>query len=256
MNNLYIHSSPKPITPFSLYTTEKPEVEDYQHIDNQGVKALNLKQWTMAEEWRKHSHLTYLQEPEWKTRQQVYDKNGRKVRITSINNENIVHYHYIDDPQRYSISLDIFKQFNSHYYPGQEIDPSKVSYVREVVREGDIFIINEHDDEWEAKVVHSNQWNRLEFNSFKNPVTDVSLQDALGKFNDRCRVINRNPTWQPAPEPEKPEQDAMLSVHDSVDTAFYELEYSRILNQWEKAHAQWLTDRSEGKVQATVKLNI
>ena len=79
-------------------------------------------------DWTK-SRIAYIKEPEFKARELVYDKDGRKVRITNIN-KGIVHYHYTDNPQRYSIPLDIFKQFNSHYYPGQEVESFK--YVREM----------------------------------------------------------------------------------------------------------------------------
>ena len=67
---------------------------------------------------------------------------------------------------------------------------------RKEVYDGDIFIINENDDEWYAEVGWDSKRARFEFKSFHSPVTDVSLLDAIKA--DNCRLvgnIHQNKDW-------------------------------------------------------------
>ena len=189
MNNLYIHPSP---TQFSLYTTEKPE---RFKTAAEGVKVNDEFMEKVIKEWRKDSHLAYLQEPEWKVGDKIYDKRGYCVG------------HFIGfgksgrlKTKGYGIATTISHNPNthSHYCPGQKAKASQVSYVREVFK-------------FKSKPPH--------------------YGDLIGE-------------WQPAPEPEKPTEDKKCYETSGIMKAVFE--------SWQSRHAQWLTDLSEGKVQAVV----
>ena len=118
----HIHHSPKPITPFSLYTTEKPE---RFKTAAEGVKVNDEFMEKVIKEWRKHSHLAYLQEPKFKVGENIW-YYGKQYEILENQDNTLLLLQFEGYTKLVAISGC------SHFYPGQKIDPSKVSYVREV----------------------------------------------------------------------------------------------------------------------------
>ncbi len=213
-----IHPSPKPITPFSLYTTEKP---DEEHND-----------WYIAMWWH-DSHLAYLQEPEWK----VFDK---PYRISD--GEDTGHINTEE-------SLQAVKDSNefSHHYPGQKIDPSKVSYVR---RSG----LNEDEENERQHLTDLQKRNDYPFAEIVKP---IKLLLGLIEGQDPHKPQTK---WQPSPEPAKyivtKENKISQKTAEEMGDPFMEGKEDEPDYEHNPLHAQWTTDRSLGKVQATVKLNI
>jgi len=110
-------------TQFSLYTTEKPKC-DISYIEC-------LKD---VYKWSEQSHFAYLQEPEfteinyWKVKELYVAKQFDLRGHTFIIGDTLKTGSYF-----FQTLSKLLKEGNlSHFYPGQKIDPSKVSYVREV----------------------------------------------------------------------------------------------------------------------------
>ena len=57
------------------------------------------------------------------------------------------------------------------------------------VWEGDRFIGNKNDDEWYDYVEWREREAKFELHKYHNPVTDISLLDAIYEFGDSCEVI-------------------------------------------------------------------
>ena len=212
--NYHVHPSPKPITPYSLYTTEKlKKLSLIKHGVAIREKAIESEskyfEAVNKENLKKHlaSHHAYLQEPEFKVKQKVY-YNSKLVTITWKYKNGTWLVCDKSNPTRHE-SIIVLTSELTHYQPGQKVDPSKVSYVREV--------------KW------CNQY-RCNFGSL---ISD--------KYCPTCgRTAPRIEQWQPAPEPEEQIPDG--TEHPVTHEPLY----------WMRnpLHAQWLTDRSEGKVQA------
>ena len=147
----------------------------------------------VIKEWRKHSHLAYLQETEFKEGEFVYwDGGNRRHRIEEV----------LTDSEQIILDDVIGRlPFNviSHFYPHQKIDPSEVSYVREV----------------------------------RGKQTGTASATGMGY------EMTSKTEWQPAPEPSEDDYQSAVGVK-------FEVSYEQL----KKDRDKWLTDLSEGKVQA------
>lgn len=194
MNPFHAHPSPKPITQFSLYTTEKPDKESVNGYDS------FIASW-----------LAYLQEPEWKVDQEVYiiGFNIPHIIRVIVNSKTVL----LENGDRHDIKA------LSHFYPGQKIDPFKVSYVREVK-------IDERKEPHDMKTKYGVRKSSITVETFE---------------------------WQPAPEPEKPTPGMSQMGGQDNDIEYEpEDEFAQRFKEWENDHDKWVTDLSEGTVQATI----
>ena len=57
------------------------------------------------------------------------------------------------------------------------------------VYEGDIFIINKHDDEWHDDVIYDKSNARFQLRTFRRNATDISLKDVIKDENESCEVV-------------------------------------------------------------------
>jgi len=194
------HTHPSPEnspTFFSLYTTGKPEKKHYIQTDTESLYPIIYKKW-LNEYW-----YAYLQEPEFRAKQKVYEiQTSKKWYIIQIDFEEGNYHIYCHDNIKYpgKRKYKTFKESEiTHFYPGQKIDPSKVSYVR-----------------------------KIEFEEDEGAVMANIL-----------KLVE----WQPAPEPEK-----------EIKKVKYKKDWPKI--QPNPKHAQWLTDKSSGKVRAVINQEI
>jgi len=175
----HAHPSPNSITPFSLYTTEKPEWKP----EVQGVVQHDIVTPYSHElnEWQTESHLAYLQEPEWKVGDIGYKiKTGQSFIVVGIQNS-LLHYSY-------NLINSILPNFNthsfpailmenaSHFHPGQKIDPKKVSYVRKVGYYNDEIIMGKTNSVWRYKwqpALEPEKRKQIPL-PYKNPQTPLS----------------------------------------------------------------------------------
>ena len=208
MKPYHIHPSPKPITQFSLYTTEKPLQDAMLSIhDSVDTAFYELEYSRILTEWQT-SDFAYLRETEFKVGDTAYLENHHWPRRDYAMKVKIIEY--VDDI--YTLEDSTGELYFStedeitHYCPGQKVKASEVSYVREVA---------------------------------------IGLSHGLDVGQESITE------WQPAPEPEK--QTINSGWHYKTPPKDMDIEPIYIPNP---LHAQWLTDRSEGKVQAVYKPNI
>lgn len=257
--NYHVHPSPKPITFFSLYTTKKPKKPNYiMAIDKHHRVEMNsferkqidiIYERNLAEHLA--SHYVYLQEPEFKVGDEVFYLNNMDEPVP-----------YVLQKGDFADTEDanwVFKdKIFSYYYLGQKIDPSKVSYVREVAQE-QIFSFSElygpftcensecKNESW--KILLSPDQYKQKSNMERADVCAVIIRDRLGI----AYCDEHLPEWKPAPEPVKPTLGmSQMGGHDNDIEYEPDDELYKRLDEWQKNHAQWLTDLSEGTVQTTV----
>jgi len=250
----HVHPSPNPHTLYSLYTTEKPEnlnVATDEKLPSNAIINIEMNIWLA-------SHLAYLQELEFKEWDKVnlfQDKTEFIVDLVNINSGILI----VKKTKTFNdwaklwkpvIGNEFLLEDCSHYYPGQEIKASKVSYVREVCK-------------WKKYEVEPIwiKWNitKIRFLKLTNLREDIHVKKE-----------ELTTEWQPSPEPEKRIDDRNRETNWDFgcmpDAHKWELTQKTVNGEWQKCsecshvrhiepnplHAQWLTDRSEGKVQAII----
>lgn len=194
-------------TLFSLYTTPKPEVIE-------PVLGVANAFWLT-------DHLAYLQELEFKVElhRPIYVNGQENLKFTFFNE---VAEKEIDKENVYQFFIWLLKtkkgisniKFISHYFIGQTVPSSAISYVREV----------EVCKECGGIVFHVEDYYK-----------DINHYEC-----DSCGETEIVTEWQPSPEPEK----------------YIALGGKRLNTKPNFAYDRWLTYRAEGKVQATINLNI
>lgn len=163
-------------TRFSLYTTEKPFTELLEHKEHAEA---------CIHTWQTDSRYAYLQEPEWKVGEKIIyfpTKGEHEVveiikvdKITVGNDRRIVYHNNIKGITR-SRPIEMF----SHFYPGQEVPSSAISYVRKVPIKS------------KPKKTGREVWK---IEKEKN----LSKQEYKQLLIDNYLIVKKE--WKPAPEP-------------------------------------------------------
>lgn len=212
--------------PMSLYKEPKPEraAGDYHvYLDE-------LTTWELT------SHHAYLKETEWKVGDMVKrnypDAAGYMVgELIEIKSNLLV-------CKNGSSKEGILKENATHYHENQQIPSSEVSYGREVEKKpGDMMPCGNcetprfiQEDFMIPKCTNcgDEEWNLID--------NEIDLE------NMGYNTVE----WQPAPEPE-PTKTRFLYNSDN----FY-----RDIESYKKAHAQWLSDKDKGIIQAEINFKL
>lgn len=193
----YVEKSPEnSITRFSLYTTEKPVLGMSRMgcQDNDIEYEPDSEFYERIDDWLKDSRFAHLQEPEFKVGDIYYFTDGSSQSIIQDRELKMLIPKKWKSMSGEMHESNVFRNTISHFYPGQKIDPSKVSYVRENKRH-----------KWD-KVYYSGKYSSFE--TFATCMLCGCERSRLSfgydyKDSNRKRHSKAPVCWQPATEPEK-----------------------------------------------------
>lgn len=248
--NYHIDLSP-PDTPetlpnLSLYTTGKPVKEDYRYVDGLHSGILDSGGYNYAKtKWYSNSRYAYLQEPEWKKGDIVYDREGVEYEYTELIEGAIAAYGKKKGEEWVDSRIDKL----SHYRPGQIVPSSAISYVR--LRNGFAVGDNVITDDIKVTDAEGIECVAVSYDGMQAKISDLDEDgNCVIKVTDdgaeiECHINDLIHTeWQPSPEPEKPKLRGKFSKLTET--------YSRDYDNYKSAHTKWLKKLRSGTVQAVI----